>query len=249
LNEQLYKLHLNCATYWNKSWLYIQDHLDRNLQMETEALYKRNKKIDNLMDKQARKTKQQRAHQYHNFYQRTINLTNITFTDEEQSVLNLGLQHSVGKPLRTCWINVIIETENCVKQLDHKLQKAVRILATNKLKQIYHSNNNMNALRRRHLYILNKVKHKIITGNTMLAQADKGRKTVIIYKHDYDEKVHTFLTENDIHPIPKNPINKKKKLKNETTTNNAPTVKPEASSAVYPPDDGRRGARTMLNHT
>jgi hypothetical protein len=89
----------------------------------------------------------------------------------------------------------------------------------------------MNALRKRHLYILNKVKHKIKAGNAMLAQADKGRTTVIIYKHDYDEQVHTFLTKNDIHPITKNPINKKR-LKNETTTNNAPTVKPEASSAV-----------------
>jgi hypothetical protein len=37
----------------------------------------------------------------------------------------------------------------------------------------------------------------------MLTQSDKGRTTVIIYKRDYDEKVHTFLTENDIQPIPK----------------------------------------------
>jgi hypothetical protein len=36
-----------------------------------------------------------------------------------------------------------------------------------------------------------------------LAQSDKGRTTVIIYKRDYDEKVHTFLTENGIQPIPK----------------------------------------------
>jgi hypothetical protein len=37
----------------------------------------------------------------------------------------------------------------------------------------------------------------------MLAQSDKGRTTVIIYKNDYDKKVQAFLTENDIQPIPK----------------------------------------------
>ena len=55
LNEQLYRLQLNCATYCNKSWPYIQDHIEQ-LQKETEALYnKLNKKI-NLMDRQNRKT-------------------------------------------------------------------------------------------------------------------------------------------------------------------------------------------------
>jgi len=47
LNEQLYRLHLNCANYWNKSWPHIQDHLEQRLQKETEDLYSRlNRKID-----------------------------------------------------------------------------------------------------------------------------------------------------------------------------------------------------------
>jgi hypothetical protein len=57
-----------------------------------------------------------------------------------------------------------------------------------------------------------KIKHKIRTGNAVLAQADKGSTTVITYKQDYDKKVHTFLTENDIHPTSKNPLNKDCKL-------------------------------------
>jgi hypothetical protein len=49
---------LNCATYWNKSWPHIQDHLEQKLHKETDALYsKLNKKIDNLMDRHTRKTK------------------------------------------------------------------------------------------------------------------------------------------------------------------------------------------------
>lgn len=83
-------------------------------------------------------------------------------------------------------------------------------MTANKLKHIYNSNSNIKVTHKRHLR--NKIKHKITTGNAMLAQADKGRTTVIIYKHDYDEKVHTFLTENDINATPKNPLNKDCKL-------------------------------------
>jgi hypothetical protein len=46
---------------------------------------------------------------------------------------------------------------------------------------------------------MTKIKHKITTGIAMLAQADKSNTTVITYKHNYFENVHTFLTENDIH--------------------------------------------------
>jgi hypothetical protein len=46
----------------------------------------------------------------------------------------------------------------------------------------------------------------------MLARDDKSRTTVIMYKYDYAEKIHTFLTDNDIHPLLRNPINKDCKL-------------------------------------
>jgi hypothetical protein len=54
----------------------------------------------------------------------------------------------------------------------------------------------------------------------MLAQADKNRTTVIIYKDDHAEKIHTFLTDNNIHPFPRNPINKDCKLIQETLQQN-----------------------------
>jgi hypothetical protein len=58
------------------------------------------------------------------------------------------------------------------------------------MKQIYNSNNSVKIIQKCHQYILNKIKHKITAGKAMLAQSDKGRTTVIIYKRDYDEKVH-----------------------------------------------------------
>jgi len=108
-------------------------------------------------------------------------------------------------------MNLIIETERAIKLLDNKSQNAFRILASRKLKQIYNSNSNINATQKRQLHIVNKLKKKLLTGNAMLAQADKGRTTVIIYKEQYTNKIHNFLTENNIQPLHKNPINKDRK--------------------------------------
>jgi hypothetical protein len=53
VNEQLYRSHLNNANTWNATWTNLQQHINENLQPETEALYnKLNKKIDNLIYKQ-----------------------------------------------------------------------------------------------------------------------------------------------------------------------------------------------------
>jgi len=45
----------------------------------------------------------------------------------------------------------------------------------------------------------------------MIAQTDKGKTTVIIYKDEYAEKIHTFLADNEIHTLQKNPIKKDQK--------------------------------------
>jgi len=117
-------------------------------------------------------------------------------------------------------MNLIIETERAIKLLDSKSQNAFRILASRKLKKIYNSNSNINATQKRHLYIVNNLKKKLLTGNAMLAQADKGRTTVIIYKETYTNKIHNFLTENNIQPLHKNPIIRDRKHIQETLKQN-----------------------------
>ena len=53
----------------------------------------------------------------------------------------------------------------------------------------------------------------------MLAQADKGR-TTVIYNEQYTNKIHNFLTENNIQPLHKNSINKDRKHIQEIQQNN-----------------------------
>jgi hypothetical protein len=186
LNEQLYKLQFKGAKYWDKTWTHIINSIEQKLQHEMEETYNRlNKKFDELMKKQ-NKTKPQRNNQTQEFHSRTVNLTNITFTKEEQETLNLGLQHSIEKPMKTYWMNTITETENAIKLLDSKFQNAFRIMATKKLKQMYITENKTQITHKRHNYILNRIKHKITEDNAILAQADKGKTSVVIYKQDYD---------------------------------------------------------------
>jgi hypothetical protein len=42
----------------------------------------------------------------------------------------------------------------------------------------------------------------------MIARADKGKTTVIMYTQDYTNKVHTFLSENNFRMLPNNPTHK-----------------------------------------
>ena len=51
----------------------------------------------------------------------------------------------------------------------------------------------------------------VLENNAVITQADKGRTLVMIYKEDYHNKVHTFLTNNNFQTIPKNPTNKYQK--------------------------------------
>jgi hypothetical protein len=112
------------------------------------------------------------------------------------ALLKHGLQHSIEKPLRTYWINLIIETEQAVKLLDVKMQNPFWILATKKLKQIFNSNSHYNATQKRQAYIIKNLNHGLVTENAITVKADKGKTTIIIYSDDYSKKLHNFLTEN-----------------------------------------------------
>jgi len=69
----------------------------------------------------------------------------MRFTKEEQTILNYGLHYNLEKPLKTYWLNLVIETERAIKLLDSKSQNAFRVLASRKLKENYNSNSNINA--------------------------------------------------------------------------------------------------------
>ena len=114
------------------------------------------------------------------------------------------------KPLKSYWTNLIMETEKAIKLLDGRIQNAFCIMATKKLRQIYNPNN-VNTTHRRQLYILKCLNYKITTENATITPADESKTIVVIYNDEYSNKVHTFLSENNIDTILKNPISKDQK--------------------------------------
>jgi hypothetical protein len=142
-------------------------------------------------------------------YPRTVNLTNIQFTKEEQATLDLGLQYSLQKSSASSWTTLALETERTIKLLDNKIQDSFRILAFKHLKQLYIANHNTrNTIHKRQLYMLKQRRQKITQKNAMIACADKGKTTVIIYTQDYTAKVHAFLSENNFRTLTNNRTHK-----------------------------------------
>jgi hypothetical protein len=213
LNEQLHRKHLECAAQWPNNWPTIQDLIDHNLRVEMEAHYEKlNKKLDKLQQQQQQQQRQQRdAHRNHHSkaatYPRTINLTNIQFTTEEQALLDLGLQYNLQKPTASTWKNLALETERAIRLLDVKDQQAYRTTAAKKLKQMLDSNHH-NTTHKRQWHIIKQIKQKIDEGKALIARADKGKTTVIIYTHDYNQRTHTFISNNNFHTITKDPTSK-----------------------------------------
>ena len=208
LNEQLYRKHLECSALWPNSWLTIQDTIDHNLQEEMESHYEKlNKKLDILQQKRNHDTTHMDHQNKTSTYPRTINLTNIRFTAEEQALLDLGLQYNIKKPTASTWTNLALETERAIRLLDIKVQQSYRTIAAKKLRQILNTNHH-NTTHKRQLHVLKQIKLKITESNALIARADKGKTTVVIYAHDYTQKVHSFISDNNFHTIPNDPTTK-----------------------------------------
>jgi len=75
-----------------------------------------NRKLDKLQKEKQTKEKKTDTHLLAQFYARTVNLTNIRFTQEEIMLLNNGLQHSIEKPLKKYWTNLIIKNRTSYKK-------------------------------------------------------------------------------------------------------------------------------------
>jgi hypothetical protein len=134
-----------------------------------------------------------------------VNLTKIKFTNEEMALLNKGLQYSIEKPIEKYWTDLVMKTEQAIRNLNVKMQAPFRILATKKLKQI-------NASAKRLSYILKTITSKLKNENAIVVKADKGKTSVIIYTDDYNKKVHDFLDNNNFQKLQKDPTNKYQKL-------------------------------------
>jgi len=89
-----------------------------------------NRKLDNLQTECSKRKIHQNHNQQQSFYPGTVNLTSITFTKEEQELLDIGMQHSVQQLIEAYWTHPILKTEHAIRLLDPKFQDAYCLMAT-----------------------------------------------------------------------------------------------------------------------
>ena len=104
--------------------------------------------------------------------------------------------------------NLIAETERALRLLDTSIQNTYRFLATKKLKQIISTPSFTNVLHKRQAYVLKAINQMLNAENAIITPSDKGKTTVIMYMKDYSNKVQSFITDNNINTLKKDPTNK-----------------------------------------
>jgi len=132
------------------------------------------------------------------------NLTNIKFTKEQIKTLEMGPQYAIEKKPKQYINELIIDTENSIRCLHNGTQNTFRYLAAKKIKQIGESNRN-NIMQKRHQYNVNQIKQILQQNNLTIAKADKSKALVINDKTALTHKVHTFIHENDMVQLNKDP--------------------------------------------
>ena len=99
---------------------------------------------------------------------------------------------------------LIVDTESAIRRLDPKIQSSIRYLAATKTKQILISNV-YNTLYKRLQYNINQVKDILHKNNLTIFRADKNKAMAIIQTDVMEQKINTFIQENHITLLKKDP--------------------------------------------
>jgi hypothetical protein len=184
-------------------WQCVQYNIDSKLNADMDLLYtKLNRKLDALTQHARIDNKLKEHTQMEN--NRVINMSNITFTKEQISTLKLGPQYAIERNPKQYIIDLIIDTENAIKHLQGNMQNTFRYMAAKKIKQVKESNRH-NTMHRGYQYNINQIKKILQRNKLTIAKADKSKAIVIIDKTTLIQKIDTFIQENNIVKLNKDP--------------------------------------------
>jgi len=111
----------------------------------------------------------------------------MTFETVETEVLELEFNY--GQTNKKCVQDLIINTENALRQLDTKLFIALAHKKTSQIKNW----NSINVLHKWQSHIIRQICRKLI--KIIITKADTSRTVVIIHKDAHQHKVQTFVKE------------------------------------------------------
>ena len=132
LNNEFYRIHLKAAQDWGNIWYIILDsiHNSINQQLENTTLQKKNSK--ELVHIQ---TKTPDSVRY--IYPCVVNKTDITFSNDELTLLNKGLKYNLNHKHKN-WIRTLaLEAETAITKLPIFEQGCIRYQAAYNIKHLY----------------------------------------------------------------------------------------------------------------
>jgi tRNA U34 5-carboxymethylaminomethyl modifying enzyme MnmG/GidA len=123
-----------------------------------DILYQKlNKKLDGL-------SKQHQTTHYNdsntNITPRLINLANITFTREHTHTLTMGPNYALEKDPKGYANELIMDTENAIRQLEPKIQNTFRYMASKKIKQVL-TTSTYPPMHKRHQHNIKQIKNTL----------------------------------------------------------------------------------------
>jgi hypothetical protein len=179
----------------NGLWQHIQSSIDSHINDFLDKTYKNSTK--NWTHWQNRCRPHITPCGKHAFHSRVINLRSVKFTAEQISTLALGPSYAIEKDPQHYVNELIIDTENTIRQLDPKMQNTFRYLATKKIKQIMTTTTH-NALHKRYQYNIKQIRNTLQQNNLTITKANKSKAIVMINKNTLNQKVDDFIKENHI---------------------------------------------------
>lgn len=134
------------------------------------------------------------------FYKRTVNITDINFTEEELKLMDKGLQHNPGH--NNLHI-LVVDTDIAINNLNIKDKTSLKTYCAYQLKKGSGSTKGYrNEEGKGENRTLGKIKKKIKEENLVITKADKGN-TAVILKKDYIQRVEDFLNTNNFEVLDK----------------------------------------------
>jgi len=112
-------------------WQYVQNTINSRINETMVTLYQKLKKKLDALTKPTRTSNNTRKSTQAE-HERLINLTTVTFTKEHINTLTLGLNYAIEKDPKHYINELIIDTENAIRQLQPNIQSVFRYLATKK---------------------------------------------------------------------------------------------------------------------
>ncbi|KAK4887009.1 hypothetical protein RN001_003280 [Aquatica leii] len=141
----------------------------------------------------------------YNFHAKFINLSNFTFSNNEENILKSGLKYNLPVNIQSKHVEFLaVNVEKVINSVEIPEANIVRTEIFTKLKRIlgnYTFNKNFDSIYK----TCKNLRSKIKLNNLVVTKADKGNCVVVLNKVDYVDKVLDFLSNDDFNLLSKDP--------------------------------------------